>query len=107
MLVSWIDNNLIVGNETVVAETKKDLMDRFECKDCGKLNKYVGCKIDRIGNDAIKFTQPVLLQSNSDKFGLPEQSVTTPAVAGDVLMKCEEANALSPVEQTKYWSGVG
>ena len=46
MLVSWIDDNLIVGNETVVAETKKDLMDRFKCEDCGKLNEYVGCKID-------------------------------------------------------------
>jgi hypothetical protein len=33
------------------------------------LNEYVGCKIDK-GEDFVKFTQPVLLQSYEDGFDL-------------------------------------
>ena len=36
-------------------------MSQFDCEDCGELDEYVGCKITRIGSDAIKFTQPVIL----------------------------------------------
>ena len=107
VLISWIDDNLIVGSEEAVTQVKKDLMDRFDCEDCGDLDEYVGCKITRLGNDALKFTQPVLLQSYNDEFDLPSGKYSTPAVAGSVLTKCEEADALNAEEQTKYRSGVG
>ena len=42
--VSWIDDNLIVGNEANVAQTKADQMDQFDCKDCGELNERLGNK---------------------------------------------------------------
>ena len=60
MLVSWIDDNLIVGSQKAVEELKKELMDRFPCEDCGELDEYVGCKITRT-DTSLKFTQPVLL----------------------------------------------
>ena len=50
----------------------------------------------------LKFTQPVLLQSFSDKFSLPKQSFVTLAAAGTVLMPGEPGEILSGVEQTKY-----
>jgi len=34
MMMSWIDDNAIVGQESNVMELKKDLMNQFECKDC-------------------------------------------------------------------------
>ena len=50
----------------------------------------------------------MIIQSYSDEFDLPDCGVTTPAVAGDVLTRCEDdADALGLEEHTKYWSGVG
>ncbi len=43
-MVSWIDDNLIVGNEKVAEETKAKLMARFECSDEGELKEFVGNK---------------------------------------------------------------
>ena len=41
IIVSWIDDNLIVGSEKAVKVIKSELMNRFECEDCGELNEYV------------------------------------------------------------------
>ena len=71
-------------------------MSRFDCEDCGELDEYVGCKITRIGNNALKFTQPVILQSYTDEFDHPHRKFPTPATAGDCLTKCDEKNALGP-----------
>ena len=107
MIVSWIDDTLIVGSNTAVAKNEERLMSRFDCEDCGELDGYVGYKITRIGNDAVKFTHPVILQNYADEFELPNHNFPTPATAGDCLTKCEEKDALGPVEHTKYRSGVG
>ncbi len=50
LIVSWIDKNLIIGPKKAVEKTKKDLMERFDCKDCGDIEEYVGCKIERTKN---------------------------------------------------------
>jgi hypothetical protein len=42
MLISWIFDNAIVGQESDVMELKKDLMNQFECKDCGPMDEYMG-----------------------------------------------------------------
>ena len=42
MILSWIDDNLIIGLETAVLKVKKDLMSRFECDGCGEMLKYIG-----------------------------------------------------------------
>ena len=73
-MVSWIDENLIVGNEKVAEETEKNLMARFDCSDEGKLKEFSGVKINRTTDGGLKFTQPVLIQSFDDKFDLPKQN---------------------------------
>ena len=98
MMVSWIDDNLVVGSNETVAKTKGGLMSQFECKDCGELDEYVGCKITCIGNNALKFTQPVILQRYTDKFDLPNRKFPIPATAGGCLTKCDEKDALGPAE---------
>jgi hypothetical protein len=60
LIVSWIDDNLIIGSKKAVEKAKKELMQRFNCKDCGDLEEYMGCKIERTAN-SLKFTQPVLI----------------------------------------------
>jgi hypothetical protein len=79
--MSWIDDSLIIGSKKVVEKAKKDLIARFDCKDCGDLEEYVGCKIVRTEN-SLKFTQPVLMQSYSNKFKLLTRCYKTPTPWG-------------------------
>jgi hypothetical protein len=104
--VSWIDDNLIIRSKKVVEKTKKDIMERFDCKDCGDIEEYMGCKIVRTKH-SLKFTQPVLMQSNNDKFELPKKSYRMPALAGLVLVAGKKEEALSPAMQKKFCSGTG
>ncbi len=45
LIVSWIDDNIIIGSKKAVEKTKKNIMERFDCKDCGDIEECVGCKI--------------------------------------------------------------
>jgi hypothetical protein len=64
----------------------------------------MGCKIVRTKNSS-KFTQPVLMQSYSNKFELPKKSYRTPAPARSVLVVGKKEEALSPAMQKIYCSG--
>jgi len=55
MMMSWIDDNAIVGQESDVMELKKDRMNQFECEDCGPMDEYVGCMIEKLDTGGIKF----------------------------------------------------
>jgi hypothetical protein len=81
-------------------------MERFDCKYCGDIEEYVGCKIVRMKN-SLKFTQPVLMQSYNDKLKLPKKSYRTPASAGSVLVAGKKEEALSPAMQKKFCSVMG
>ncbi len=68
----------------------------------------MGNKIDYIGNDAIQFTQNVLMQSYSNKFELPKRSYNTSAQPGTVLMKpVKNGVVLSGEAQSILRSGIG
>jgi hypothetical protein len=43
-----------------IDKATKELIQRFSHKDCGDLEEYMGCKIDRTAI-SLKFTQPVLI----------------------------------------------
>ncbi len=53
IMISWINDNMILGPNNLVMQIKNDLMKQFKCNDCGHLEEYVGNKIDYIGKDAI------------------------------------------------------
>jgi hypothetical protein len=55
MMMSWIDINAIVGQESDVMELKKVLMNQFECKDCRPMDEYVGCTIEKLKTGGVKF----------------------------------------------------
>ena len=87
MIVSWIDDNLIIGNGANMKNIKHELMERFDCEDCGVFDELLGCKITSLESGRVKFTQDVLLQSFKDEFDIPKQSSMLPAVAGNILTK--------------------
>jgi hypothetical protein len=104
LIVSWIEDNLIIRPKKAVQKTKKKLMKRFDCKDFADIQGYVGCKIESTKN-LLKFTQPVLMQSFHDEFDLPKKSYRMPALAGSVLVAGTKEETLSPATQKKYCSG--
>jgi hypothetical protein len=106
LIGSWIDDNLIIGSKKAAEKAKKELMQRFDCKDSGDLEEYIECKIEMVAN-SLRFTQLVLIQSYSDEFELPTRSYKTPAQAESVLVEGEKAKAISPAMQKKYYSGTG
>ena len=108
IMISWIDDNMIVGPSDLVTKLKSDLMKEFECDDCGELKEYIGNKIERVGEDAIRLVQTVLTQSYEDEFDLGNRCYNTPAQPGTVLMRPAEGEVvLSPADQTTLRSGVG
>jgi hypothetical protein len=48
MMMSWIDDDAIVRQESNIMDLKKDLMNQFECKDCGPVDEYVRCTIESL-----------------------------------------------------------
>jgi hypothetical protein len=116
MMMSWINDNAIVGQESVgqesnIMELKKALMNQFECKDCGPMDEYVGvgCMIEKLKTGGVKFRQNVLLQSYRDEFDILKlKKFNTPAAPETGLRKPDKGEEiLAPAEQTQYHSVVG
>ena len=84
---------------------KNDFMKLLDCEDSGELNEYVGVKIDKKDN-AVKLTQPVLIQSLEDEFEIPKDTPKhLPAPLGKDLLS--DGERLSPKDEKIYQSGVG
>jgi Reverse transcriptase (RNA-dependent DNA polymerase) len=105
MILSWVDDLLIVGTKEGVKATKKELFKHYDCDDTGEMKEYIGNKVDR-KDGRIKLTQPVLLQSFGDEFKFErDRKVKNPAVPGTVLHPTE--NKLSDEDQFTFRSGTG
>jgi hypothetical protein len=108
IMISWIDDNMIVGPSDLVLMLKSDFMEQFECNDCGVPTEYIGNNIECVSEGAIRLVQTVLKQSYEDEFELVNRYCNTPAQPGMVLMHpvtCEEV--FKPKDQTTLRSGVG
>jgi hypothetical protein len=70
IMISWINDNMILGPSNLVMQLKSNLMQQFNCEGCGHHEEYVGNKIKYIGNNAIQFVQTLLIQSYSNEFEL-------------------------------------
>jgi hypothetical protein len=86
MMMSWIDDNAIIGQESDALDLKNELKKQFECNDCRPMVEYVGCTIEKCKSGGIKFLQKVLLQSYRDEFDIKYlKKFNTPATSGTVL----------------------
>jgi hypothetical protein len=109
VMMSWINDNAIVGQESNIMDLKKALINQFKCKDCGPMDEYVGCTVEKLETGGIKFQQKLLLQSHRDEFNIGSmKKFKTPAAPGTVLKKPDKGEEiLVPAKQTQYHSGVG
>jgi hypothetical protein len=82
------------------------MMQLFECDDVGPMEEYVGNKIE-MREQRMKLTQPVLLQSFADEFGVKVSRENLPAKPGQILLKGDKKDVLGAEAQMKYRSGVG
>ena len=110
LMVSWVDDLILLGPQKVVDVMKKDLGEAFVCKAEGPLKEFVGSKID-LSRDAnglgtAKFTQPVLVQKLADEYHVEvgAKPPTTPANAGLVLVKGDGSWPLDEKAITEYRS---
>jgi hypothetical protein len=105
--ISWVDDILIAGTRTAVAQAKTALKKHFTLDEQGELQEYVGCKIERDKQARwIKITQPVMIQSFSDEFDLPIETAVIPAKHGEVLSKDDGVPLNKGLVKT-YRSGIG
>jgi hypothetical protein len=95
-----------MGNSHVMDRERAKMMKLFECDDVGPMEEYVGNKIE-MREKRMKLTQPVLLQSFTDEFGVKMSGVNLPAKPRQILSKGDEKDVLGVSAQTKYRSGVG
>ena len=107
--MSWVDDCFVCGKDKAVKDAKAKMMEEFDCDDLGPLQEYVGCKIDYNREENwLKFTQPVLVQSFIDEFGITDVNAPrTPAPAGQVLRRAEDKDCMQGAAQTDYRKGVG
>ena len=110
VLVSWVDDIMILGHPSDVESVEKDFNKLFECTCEGHLTEYVGSKIDikrkPDGLATVKFTQPVLVQKLKDEYivDINGRSSMVPAVAGQILVKGDGSGGISEEKATKYRS---
>jgi len=91
--------------ENNAKKMKNDFMKLLDCEDSGELNEYVGVKIDKKDN-AVKLTQPVLIQSLEDEFEIPQDTPKhLPVPPGKDLLS--DGERLSPEDEKIYRSGMG
>ena len=83
---------------------KRKMKELFKCNDSREVTEYIGMKVDVDKEQCIiRLTQPVMIKSFEDKFGMTKNGkITTPSVPGKVLQKCQEKDKLSKAEHKKY-----
>jgi hypothetical protein len=111
VILLWVDDFLILGPDNLVPGIKDELLSLFNCKDVGKMNEYVGCRVEHDCKTGwMRLTQPVKIQKFVDKYGIDivsNQMPSTPVEPGSVLKKDgidEDDLPLPPEEQFRYRS---
>ena len=101
--VSWVDDIIIFGEESDVAQIESDLLKAFVAKSEGVMKEYVGNKINvtcdsKTGLGVAKLTQPILIQKLRDMLGKDETSMHVPikpAKPGEVIHKGDGLNSFA------------
>ena len=70
IIISWIDDNPIVGSKEADKNVKNMFMKQFNCDDVGSSNEYEGNIIEYTADGGVKFTHAVLTQSYIDEFDI-------------------------------------
>jgi hypothetical protein len=107
LFMSWVDDILIAGKKEIVLQARKNLKLHFTLDEQGEIQEYVGCKIERNKKERwMKLTQPVMIQSFSDEFDLPDETPLLPARPGEI-MTTNDGIPIQKQDETIYRKGTG
>ena len=95
MWLSWVDDCMVGRHGQDPQKVKEKMKQLVNCNDSGEVMEYIGTKVDvDKDNRTIRLTQPVLIQSFEDKFGVTANGkVTTPAAPGKTLKRCTQVTS--------------
>ena len=93
--LSYIDDMILMGNKDGAMHFREIFKGKVDVDDIGPLDEYLGSKIEFCTEQrAVKITQPVLLRSFGDEFGVGEGTSKTPAVPHSTLQPGDESSRL-------------
>ena len=101
ILVMYVDDLFLTGEEILIVECKRDLTSEFEMKDLGLMHYFLGLEIWQ-RNDEIFLSQGKYIVDNLWRFGMVDfKSMSTPMVSN--LRKLHETETGSDlVDPTLY-----
>ena len=103
LLLSWVDDNLLVVILDVVKVKGKKITREFEIDDVSELKEFIRCKVEINKSVRLaKFTQPVMIQSFQNEFGTGKKKHVAPPEMITMLKKLEPDKILANKDQSKY-----
>jgi hypothetical protein len=112
MIALYVDDLIIASNsEKLMKETKRNLCDRFEMKDLGRLHYCLGIEIVWRDNGTCMFNQSKYIGNVLERFGMKDcKPVSTPINSGTKLtkeMSPKTDEEISEMNLVPYRSAVG
>ena len=108
LFLSYIDDMILMGNKDGVMHFREIFKGKVDVDDIGPLDEYLGAKIEFCTEQrTVKITQPVLLRSFGDEFGVGEGTSKTPAVPHSTLQPGDESSRLDAKGTFRVRSGIG
>ena len=107
----YVDDCLITGDKRAVEQAKLDIKSKFDVRELGPVDEYIGCNIKKIDDSKIKLEQPDMIKKIKKEFGKDVEHMRpseTPMGPGIAVQRPTEADELiSKEDQTRYRSAVG
>ena len=103
----YVDDIILAGQqEGSIQQVKVALASAFDIKDLGRLNYFLGIKIEQKSDNSIWIGQPAYIEKLLTTHGMQNcKPVNTPVSIGNKLVKANEED--EPVNQRQYQSAVG
>jgi hypothetical protein len=112
ILCIYVDDALMVGDQTAIEKTVAQLRTKVSLKDVGPLSEYVGCTVVKDpSKKKLWMWQPDLITKMEGIFQehiKTLQAYKTPAAPGEIIIKPKDASEVVDAEtHSLYRSGVG
>ena len=103
---AYVDDIILAGKtESKLTEVKTGLSRKFDIKDLGELNYFLGIKVEQ-REDSVWIGQPAYTKNLIESFGMQDcKPVGTPVNIGSTLNKATDDDEC--VDQKKYQSAIG
>ncbi len=103
----YVDDIILAGKtDSALSEVKTALSRKFDIKDLGNLNYFLGIKVEQHEDNSIWIGQPTYTEDALNNFGMEDcKPVSTPVNTSSKLTQATDEDKC--VDQTLYQSAVG